>query len=114
MLSRVLAVLFVAVSPAACASPTEVEFERILTLEVAASKATCQQWFGPAPCIQVRGDASAAWAPLHEGIEGFTHEDGFGYELQVVEFRRRNPPADGSSREFRLVRIVRRTAGEVS
>lgn len=94
--------------PAACDAPTAVEFERILTLQVAAQTMTCQQWYGPDECLQVRDDASDAWRPLYQGIVGFTHEDGFEYELRVAEFRIPHPPADGSSRELRLVRVLER------
>lgn len=105
---RILSILILAAMPAACDAPTAVEFERILTLQVAAQTTTCQQWFGPTECLQVRRDASDAWEPLYEGIVGFTREDGFEYELRVAEFRIPHPPADGSSRELRLVRVLKR------
>lgn len=107
---RFLASLVLVAALTACSAPTEVEFERVLTLHVAAAKVTCNQWFGPTECLQVRDDTSADWRPLYEGISGFTHEDGFAYELRVVEFSIRNPPADGSSREYRLARIVKRVS----
>jgi Domain of unknown function (DUF4377) len=105
---RTLGALLFVSSLTACSAPTELEFERILTLQVAAQTMTCQQWYGPEECLQVRSDAADAWEPLYFGIVGFTHEEGFEYELRVAEFTIRNPPADGSSRELRLVRIVKR------
>lgn len=105
---RILSTLALVSSLAACSSPTEVEFERVLTLQVAAAKVTCQQWFGPSECLQVRSSAAAPWAPTSVNIEGFVYEPGFEYELRVIEVTLRNPPADGSSIEYRLVRVLKR------
>ncbi len=107
MRRTVIALLF-ASALTSCSEPTGLEFERVLTLHVAAQPMPCQQWYGPAECLQVRSDATDTWAPLYHGIEGFTHEDGFEYELRVAEFTVLDPPADGSSRELRLLRIVKR------
>ncbi len=103
---RALACLVLAL--AACSTPTEPKFERIQALHVASSLVACHQWYGPSECLQVRTNTAAEWRPLFQGIVGFTHEVGFEYELLVVEYSIRNPPADGSSREYRLARILRR------
>lgn len=94
----------------ACAASTEPQFRRIETLYVAASTVTCSDWYGPTTCLQVRRDPTAPWLPFLEDIQGFTHEPGFEYELRVLVFHLREPPADGSSEEYRLAHVVRRVA----
>lgn len=41
-----------------------------------------------------------------DGIEGFTYEPGFVYALEVKKTEIKNPPADGSSIRYELVRII--------
>jgi|SRR5690606_29491309 len=41
-----------------------------------------------------------------DSIEGFTYEPGFIYGLIVKKTEIKNPPADGSSLKYELVRVV--------
>jgi hypothetical protein len=47
-----------------------------------------------------------AWRLFYNSIEGFTFEEGYRWRLEVERRRVPNPPADGSSVAYRLVRIV--------
>lgn len=81
--------------------------EELLTLYVDSQVVECTG-VGPQQCLRVRESPTAAWINFHGGIEGFTHEPGYRYELLVSRRWIRNPPADGSSAEYRLIRIVSR------
>jgi hypothetical protein len=79
--------------------------ERLITVEVAATRVPCVGLV-PQECLQVRRRADAAWERFYDPIEGFTHEAGFQYRLRLVERVIANPPADGSSRAYRLVAVL--------
>jgi hypothetical protein len=95
---------------AACRSDTSAVApgERELVLEVAASRAPCVA-VGPRECLQVRERADAPWQLFYGDIEGFTYEPGWWYVLRVARRSVPNPPADGSSVAYRLVRVVAKT-----
>jgi heat shock protein HslJ len=73
-------------------------------LEVAPTEVDC---IGVAPrkCLQVR-EAGGQWQTFSAPIEGFTFEDGWRYRLQVAVTPVKNPPADGSSLRYQLVRVL--------
>ena len=79
--------------------------EHIIALEVAARRVPCVG-MAPQECLQVRRHADAAWELFYDPIEGFTHEPGFQYRLLVAEREIPNPPADGSSRAYRLLAVL--------
>jgi hypothetical protein len=80
-----------------------------LTLYIAPSTADCMG-VGPQQCLLVKERPDGEWSNFYAPIVGFTYEPGYTYAI-LVEWRRvRNPPADGSSREYRLVRIIARDA----
>jgi hypothetical protein len=78
-------------------------------LQVAPFTKTC---YGPweQTCLQVRGRASDPWNNFYAPIEGFEYALGYTYELEVAVYRIRNPPQDGSSLRYQLVRVVSRVA----
>ena len=49
------------------------------------------------------------WTPLYDEIVGFVYEPGYIYELLVTETDILNPPADGSSKAYRLKQILSKT-----
>lgn len=50
--------------------------------------------------------SSIGWRPMHMGqIEGFDYEEGFEYVLTVRKYNIANPPADGSSVGYALIKI---------
>ena len=87
-------------------------------MEVAAETAPCSQPLGPdQQCLQVRertyadngvitSDKSAAWKPLDQDIEGYTHESGVRNVLRLKRYTVENPPADGPSVAYVLDMVV--------
>jgi hypothetical protein len=78
------------------------------TLFVAPDRKPCSG-VAPMECLQVRTASELPWQYFYSEIEGFTHEPGYAYELRVLEQTVPNPPADGSSLRWRLVKVVSRT-----
>lgn len=79
----------------------------IVTLEVAPTLMPCVG-VAPQQCLVVREPDDAEWQYLYSSIEGFTFEPGYRYVLRVARFEVPNPPADGSSIAYVLVRVVSR------
>ena len=63
----------------------------------------------PMQCLQVRENPQDNWQLHYGAIEGFTFEPGYLYELKIREETIANPPADGSSKKWTLVEILRKT-----
>jgi hypothetical protein len=61
-------------------------------------------------CLQVRWTAVGPWELFYDSIEGFTWEAGHYYLLRVARREVPNPPADGSSVAFRLVKVLSKVA----
>jgi len=57
-------------------------------------------------CLLVKEAGDQDYDFMYDGIEGFVHEWGFVYTIEVDEHRVRNPPADGSSVRRVLRRVV--------
>ncbi len=72
--------------------------------EVAPTKVDCVG-VGKMKCLQVR-EAGGKWMNFHSPIEGFDFQEGWRYRLQVAVAKVNNPPADGSSLRYSLVRIL--------
>lgn len=49
------------------------------------------------------------WTPLYDQIIGFDYEPGYIYELLVTETDILNPPADGSTKAYRLNQLLSKT-----
>lgn len=96
---------FAAVS--ACRSATE-PAERVYTLDVAATRVPCTGSF-PQQCLQVRERADAPYTLFYDAISGFAYVPGYRYMLQVGERPVVNPPADGSSKTYRLIAVLSKT-----
>lgn len=78
-----------------------------LTLYVGPDRVDCA---GAAPqqCLLVRERATAPWTLFYDEIEGFIHQEGFSYQLVVERLPVANPPQDGASLRYRLVRVLTR------
>ena len=89
-----------------CASSVSPD-EEVIVLEVAADTVEC---IGEATqrCLQVRYPGSERWTRFYDSIEGFTHEEGVRYRLEVLRRRVTDPPADASSFRYRLLRVLDR------
>ena len=111
MIVRAFAVLVLTIA-ASCRSSTGLE--QNTRMQVAPDSVDCVGAHGPRRCLSVRelvgGDAWGSWGNFYDTIEGFSHEPGFHYDLLVGKRIIRNPPQDGSSVAFRLIRVVSRTA----
>jgi hypothetical protein len=76
-----------------------------LTLFVAPQLVECHG-VGLQTCMLVREGPDADWTYFYGGIRGFDFEPGFFYELRVLRHRIKNPPVDGSSFRYVLLRLV--------
>lgn len=93
---------------AACASSPASRGDT-LTLDVQPRTVPCQ---GEAPqrCLVVRAGGDTAWKHFYDPIEGFTHEEGFRYRLEVERTVVERPLADASRYRYRLLRVISRVA----
>ncbi len=91
----------------ACSSATTVPGdEEVLVLEIAPDSVPCTgEMVGQ--CLQVRSPGED-WRRFYDAIEGFVHEPGVRYTIEVGRRVVPNPPADGSAYAYRLVRILAR------
>ena len=71
-------------------------------------KAECHG-VNPQLCMLVRGSEQEDWTYFYDGIEGFDFTWGDNYELLISVHEVPDPPADGSSLKYRLIRIVSKT-----
>ena len=76
-----------------------------VTLEVDARRVQCTG-VARTRCLRVRVLPDTSWQRFYDPIEGFVYEEGYRWRLEVERRRVPNPPADGSSLAYRLVRIV--------
>jgi hypothetical protein len=83
------------------------EAELQTTMYVAAYTRTCTGMY-EMQCMLVKEKPTDEWSNFYDPIEGFTRENGYEYELIVGWREIPNPPADGSSRAYWLVRVVKR------
>lgn len=82
-----------------------------LRLIVAAQTVECVGE-GAQQCLRVRTSPGAAWERFSDPIEGFQHEPGVEVVIDVEVREVADPPADGSSRAYRLIRVVSRSPEE--
>ena len=78
-----------------------------VTLEVDAHRVACVGE-GRTQCLRVRVLPDTSWRRFYDPIEGFTFEEGYRWRLEVEQRRVPNPPADGSSLAYRLMRVIAR------
>ena len=64
---------------------------------------------GPMKCMMVRTGDEKEFSYFYSPIEGFTFEEGFTYELKVEVTDVDNPPADASSKRYRLIEVISKT-----
>lgn len=60
------------------------------------------------PCLNVIQPPETQAYPLYGNIKGFTFEPGIRQRIRVARYRLNNPPMDGSSYEYRLLRVISR------
>ncbi|NID11360.1 DUF4377 domain-containing protein [Fibrivirga algicola] len=80
----------------------------LLYLKIASTTKDCQG-FIPQKCLQVKEKDSDNFQYFYNQIQGFTHEEGYEYEVLVIRKDIKNPPADGFGSEYFLVKEISRT-----
>ncbi len=78
------------------------ETERIF---IADHRVDCEG-VAPQKCMLFKKDKSQDWTYFYDSIEGFDYEEGYLYELEVRVAQIENPPADGSSLHYALIKII--------
>jgi hypothetical protein len=94
-----------------CLACEKEDLPREIIMKVRDTKATCVGAHGPMECLQVQtGDkiGTQQWEFHYDGIQGFTYEPGYIYTLRVKTKKLKNPPADASDTEYRLLEVVSR------
>ena len=79
--------------------------EAVRVLYVAAETVECVG-VAPQTCLLVRQQPDDPWELFYDEIEGFNYELGTEYVLEIEVGTVTDPPVDGSSLRYRLVRIV--------
>ncbi len=65
-------------------------------------------------CMLVKEKGQTSWNPWEfGGIKGFTYEKGYDYELLVKKTTYADPPADGSSYGYELIRVVSKVSADI-
>ncbi|WP_438710650.1 DUF4377 domain-containing protein [Aquimarina muelleri] len=75
------------------------------TIYIAGSLADCVG-VAPQKCMLYKENPTEDWLFFYDTIEGFEYEEGYVYEIEVTVTKIENPPADGSSLKYTLVKIV--------
>lgn len=104
-LTRILPLLAAVLLPA-CTAATDPVHQHVLY--VAPYTRECHG-VGVMQCMLVREDPEDEWNFFYDGIEGFAYEPGYDYTLFIGWREVENPPADGSSRAYWLIRVVEKT-----
>lgn len=106
-LTLTVSVIFVMVLTQ-CTSSANMSSANEKTLIVGPETADCTG-VAPMKCLQVKENASDSWTNFYTNIEGFTYEPGYEYVLKVKTEKIENPPADGSSIKYTLVKQISKT-----
>lgn len=85
-----------------CLRPWE---SKVRILTIASEMKPCVFGMMMTECLQKRTGVGR-WSSLYGGISGFDFVPGNIYRLLVLETKVENPPADGSSIEYSLLRIL--------
>ncbi|WP_062615161.1 META domain-containing protein [Flammeovirga sp. SJP92] len=64
---------------------------------------------GPQKCYLVKEDGAQEWSNFYGAIEGFDYKEGYEYQIEVAVTEVDNPPADASSLNYKLVKILKET-----
>lgn len=98
--------LVVTLGWACTASPSAVYGqEEVIVLEVGPEREPCVGEMEDM-CLQVRSPGEEEWRNFYSPIEGFEHEPGVRYTLEVLRTEVLNPPADASAYRYELISIL--------
>lgn len=73
--------------------------------KIASKKVDCEGVI-PQKCLLVKMGDQKEWENFYDNIEGFVYEEGYEYVIEVVEEKIKNPPADGSSIKYKMVKQI--------
>jgi hypothetical protein len=93
---------------AQCTTTADASVENEKTFIVGPETADCTG-VAPMKCLQVKETQSGNWTNFYSNIEGFTYEPGYEYVLKVKTEKIANPPMDGSSIKYTLIKQVSKT-----
>jgi hypothetical protein len=100
-LGVVAALAFIATLATGCAE------ERIMSINH--YMRTCAG-VGPRMCMLHKDQTTeGSWYNFYSGIQGFEYEWGYAYELRVAITDVADPPADGSSKKYHLIEVIKAT-----
>ncbi len=68
----------------------------------------------PMKCMQVKSSPTGSWQFFYGHIDGFDYEEGYEYTISVLKTNISQPPADGSSVKYSLIKIINKTKTELS
>lgn len=88
---------------------TTVPKKEISTWTVGPKLADCVG-VAPMKCLVIKKDSDTKPSFFYSDIQGFQYTEGFEYQIVVEETPIDNPPADGSSIHYRLVKLLGKTA----
>lgn len=90
--------------------------KEIVTLYVSSETGTMSGLTGVEhECMLVKEKEQTSWNPWEfEGINGFIYEKGFDYELLVTKTIYANPPADGGTYSYELIREVSKNSPDTT
>ena len=71
-----------------------------------ASEKTIGYGVAPMECYLVKVGDDKDWSLFYSPIEGFNYENGYEYVIKVKKEKIDNPPADGSSIKYTLVKVI--------
>lgn len=95
-------------APLACDDPFSSRDE--VELIVMERLTQCTAWFAPEtyPCLSVIELPGEEPRSFYDDIEGFEFEEGVRQRILVARYTLKNPPADASSYEYRLLQVISR------
>lgn len=86
---------------------------KIAIIEVFPQKQECTG-VSKMECLKIKYQNSADWQLLYSGIRGFDFEPGFHYQLKIRKTEVKNPPVDGSSIQYKLLKMISKEKAMVS
>ena len=96
-MSKIVSLLVLAVLITSC--------DEKKTIYVGPNLVNCEV-VGNRKCMQVKENKGDEWQLFYDHIEGFDYEEGFTYKLEVKVSKIENPPADGNSLEYKLIKVI--------
>lgn len=75
------------------------------TIMVASKKVDCEGLIMQ-KCLLIREVDKQNWNFIYDGIKGFDYKEGFEYEILILEEHIENPPQDGSSILYTLIKVI--------